>query len=371
MFKFFFKHKSISNVSAFIYLWVVYQLILLPFSSDIGYSFNIFLKVNLTLFLFLAAFKIGSVNIEWPKLVNSIVFILVLFVLYTIVNSVFKLTPAQYVKEGEESDFSTGGIAGSSLFTISYVLLFLPLIVSHVSPFKKKIVIFFGIIAFVILLLSLRRTTIIILIIGYLIHIFFARKYIGRAIGIAFFVLLALFILFPFFYPMLESRFELRSDRFEEDAYLNEGRFIETVYITDEVFTFEDIKYSFFGKEIWNSVGNYAGGFYGNRQIHVDYMNILNGSGLLGLTLYLLIFIVMFIEYLKVKPPNSNKNLNNNYTLLIKSTFISFFIAILLTSFSGQMYGITHRGISLTVLGLCLGYLRNEKVKVKQNLPLK
>ena len=47
-----------------------------------------------------------------------------------------------------------------------------------------------------------------------------------------------------------------RSDRFTEDFYENEGRYIETKLVWDEVFHL--ILYTkSFGKEMFNSPGNY------------------------------------------------------------------------------------------------------------------
>lgn len=352
---FYLRYRSKTPIEKTIILWTSLQILLLPMSSNVFYSFNVFLKTNLTLYLFLIAHRLGFEKVKFYKIGNGTVLILVLFIVNTIINTYFGIGVVVYGKDDSGYDFSTGSVYGSTLTVISYCLLIIPVIKNHIN-LKGIYLSIMGVISVIFLALSMRRTTIILLVAGFLIYLFILNRYFTKTF---FYIILMILIIigsFPYYQDTLLKGIEARSSRFEEGALENEARWLETIAVYSDILSFRDVKYSLLGKEIWNSPGNYGDiKIFGDRQIHVDYTNIINGMGIIGLAVYLLIFIQMlycFIRYY-IRIKHKTKELR-----FIAACFIVFLVTISLNSLSGQMYAITHRAFALVTLGLILGYIK-------------
>jgi hypothetical protein len=268
----------------------------------------------------------------------------------------FQLGDALY---SEESNFRVGNFDDSwNLFT--YSVLLAPFAMHFLKERKLKIFLFIGsIINGILVFISIKRIAIIGLLSGNLIRILFVRK----SLRLFYSILLVLIVsvtAFQFFKDTIFKRMDARSNRFEEGAFEREGRYLETQYVWDEVFSFDDPIKSVFGLEGFNSVGNYANGLFGERQLHVDYNLIVNTNGLLGLFLYFSIFIQMAVKFFVYK-----KRITNDYRTesMLMSVFWMLLINQFISSFAGQMYHISYRMIVFVFLGSILGYFyKNHKV---------
>ena len=131
----------------------------------------------------------------------------------------------------------------------------------------------------------------------------------------------------------LETRIESRQDKFsgsQIDVMKEENRFLETIAVWTEVIQFKKPTKAIFGGEAFNSIGNYGGGVFKNRQLHVDYNLIVNTIGVVGLFLYLNIFFSIYL-YTKNKNYFSIKKfLHNIYG------FIALFYLQFITSLGGK-----------------------------------
>lgn len=96
--------------------------------------------------------------------------------------------------------------------------------------------------------------------------------------------------------------------------------------------------------------------------LHVDYSVILNGSGLVGITLWIIILIAVFRKgryYLKL----FNKD---NRCPFLKPTFYSILAGQMLMSISGTIQGYSIRIYIWLYLGAIIGTLHGEWIKHKQ-----
>lgn len=166
--------------------------------------------------------------------------------------------------------------------------------------------------------------------------------------------MIVVFSTLPLYSDLLSSRLGARSDRFEEGSLQKEGRFLESFIVWEEVFSFKKPSKSIFGLEAFNSVGNYGGGSFGVRNLHVDYNLIVNTIGLLGFMLYFKVFLEIYSNYRKVK-----KNITVTSDLIkMQKTYIMILLFVpFFTSLGGQMYAITFRMIIFIYLGANLGSL--------------
>lgn len=140
---------------------------------------------------------------------------------------------------------------------------------------------------------------------------------------------------------MLIDRMEARSRIFESDSYEKEYRYLETFYVWDKVYQFDNPLEVIFGLEGFNSTGNYANGRFGDRQLHVDYNLIPNTIGIFGMFLYVYMFTFYFNK--------SRIYINRENILTLYPPLI--LVLLMFTSIAGQMYLVTFRSIGFLLFG--------------------
>lgn len=349
-------YKShIRHYSAII-IFLFYCFAQLIFVTDFEKSIGITLKICIPISSFIIGYWLFSNLEQLRRLSKSLIFVYLILILNFILSQFFQLGEALY---SEESNFRVGNFDDSwNVFT--YSVLMAPFAMHFLTKRKLKIYLYIGsIINGILVFISIKRIAIIGLLSGNLIRILFVRKSLRLFYSILIVSIVSL-TAFQFFKDTIIKRMEARSNRFEEGAFEREGRYLETQYVWDEVFSFEDPAKSVFGLEGFNSVGNYANGLFGERQLHVDYNLIVNTNGLLGLFLYFNIFIQMAVKFYVYR-----KRITIDYRTesLLMSTFWMLLINQFISSFAGQMYHISYRMIVFVFLGSILGfYYKNNSV---------
>ncbi len=348
-----FKYVEIKRFMIPMYLFFIYLLILISFSSDFFYSAQIYIKTLIPALFLPISFSFIK-DIDHLKKFNKILILLIcLYLINFIIANIFKLGRTAYGKEGFFSLY-VGNVFTEGLNSIAYILVILPLIL-YLNKRHKKFVIFLGVLAFVALLLNLKRISILAVFIGYFFLIFFSKRksYFIKSIVP---IILLLLILYPFYKEPLQYQFLNRSSRFTEDFYENEGRYIETKLVWNEVFSFNFIPQSLFGKEMFNSPGNYGGGVFGERPLHMDYNSLLFGSGILGLLFYFYYNIAILNYFLKLKKHLPSKN---NLINIMNATFIAIFLMSFIISISGSFGSVVFTTVRSIYLGAILGIYNN------------
>jgi hypothetical protein len=277
-----------------------------------------------------------------------------LLIINYIVSNYFNIGYSVY---SDSDDFLVGNLRDNwNVFT--YTLLCVPFIISIRNIFNKKnyMLIFLSLIVGIILLLSIKRIAIVGLILGLLVYIYYNFEF-GKVFKSLTIVSFFIFSFFPFYSEILFSRLVARSDRFEEGSLEEEARYMETIYVWKESLSFESPIQSIFGLEAFNSVGNYASGSFGDRNLHVDYNLIVNTIGLFGLFLYLYLFYKIYYFFNQcIRFVSFGSIIDDNF----KGLFYSLLFTQFITSFAGQIYGITFRSIIFFFLGLIFGFYFNS-----------
>lgn len=348
-----FKYVEIKRFMIPMYLFFIYLLILISFSSDFFYSAQIYIKTLIPALFLPISFSFIK-DIDHLKKFNKILILLIcLYLINFIIANIFKLGRTAYGKEGFFSLY-VGNVFTEGLNSIAYILVILPLIL-YLNKRHKKFVIFLGVLAFVALLLNLKRISILAVFIGYFFLIFFSKRksYFIKSIVP---IILLLLILYPFYKEPLQYQFLNRSSRFTEDFYENEGRYIETKLVWNEVFSFNFIPHSLFGKEMFNSSGKYGGGIFGERYLHVDYNSLLFGAGIFGLLFYFYYNVIILKYFLRLKKKFQYKD---NTINMMNATFIAVFLMSFIISFSGSFGLVIFTSIRSIYLGAILGIYNN------------
>lgn len=337
-------------------VYLSYCLVQLFFVSDFEKSLSITLKICIPIASFIIGYRLFSSLEQLRKLSISLIFVYFILILNFGISQFYQLGNALY---SEESNFRVGNFDDSwNVFTYSVLMAPFSLFFLRNNKLGKSLIYIGSIINGILVFISIKRIAIIGLFSGNIIRVLFIKKNIKLFYSIVF-VCLTGFIAFQYLEDAIMSRIEARSNRFEEGAIEREGRYLETQYVWDEIFSFENPAKSLFGLEGFNSVGNYANGLFGDRQLHVDYNLIANTTGLVGLFLYIFLFVQMSIRfYYLVK----YLKLNNDIDILLKSVFWMLLINQFITSLGGQMYHMSYRIIVFLFLGTIMGYFSKKQL---------
>jgi len=339
---FFFKRRT-NFYDLVLIILLGYSTVLFFFSSDPGLSVRFGLRVFVALILFSIAYR-ANVNRDFLiKIVSKFPAYLVCFIVYTLLSNVLGFGMVTY----DDSSFITGFLFGSDLLIISFFIIFVVHYRKEISVNKYLI---YGsvIISFLILLFTLRRTTVFVVIFGVFFLNLSPKNFIKTAIPLSLILVFSSILIFQS--ELFQQRFQARSEKVSIDSLEEELRYLETYIVLEEIFSFEDLSKSIFGEQLFNSAGYYGNGVFGRRIIHIDYWQWLNGSGILGLSIYLLLLFVIFIFYTKVKLPPKDKRL-----------FLFLYVVQYIISFSGQMYIISFRALIFMFMGLLLASNRKKK----------
>ena len=336
--------RKIVVLNIWMTIYLLYVLLLVPFSSNFVESMQGYLSVFASMLLFPVGFYFIRNYSELKVLNTSMIVLASIFVINSLISSVFGLGFDYY-----GGGVTLGGFITSKLFSASLFLVLLPVILPLTDKTIPKIyIILISGLVFVFLLLSMRRTSIFIPVFGFILYFIFSQK---KMLSIATFSVFAFMLLFayPFYKDALENQFRARRETLEETSLDQEYRYKEAFIVVSE--TFSDLKTGLFGKEIFNSSGNYNQGKWGTRPIHIDYDLILHGSGIIGLILYLMIFADIFFKYVRY----ASSVPNDLYMNELKSLFKILLILILLISFNGGMLQLSYRATIFLYLGALLG----------------
>lgn len=358
---------KLNNLTYSVLLFIVYICILFPFASDLIYSLSVSSKVFISLLMLPIGYSFIQSRYSMLALSNNIYLTFFIIVAGAIINNILNVGGYTYVDIG----FDEGGLeANGNLLT--FVLLLAPLYL-HIQPKKLKLITFYILFVaiFIMMLLMFRRTAIMVFFFGYSIFILNYGQF-RKSVKILILTAVVLVALFPLYGAGVLLKYEMRAEqgRFKIETLLeSEARARETPAIWSEIFSFDNMRKSFFGGEAFNSVGMYGGGSFGGRMAHIDYNNILISNGIVGLLLYLNIYFQMYRSYRKAKKTAQNPNYR-----IYKAVFWVLFMSSLLTSMSGMMYSITFRSIVFLYLGAILATLNvaeNDNFEIMQINKLK
>jgi hypothetical protein len=357
-----FKYNKYYIHTKLIYVYIIYIFVLVFFSSNIFYSLKIVLKSFTPLFYFGAAIVFVNDYKDLNRLFKSMIILGYLFIANMIISTIFNLGGGNYSKD--ETEFlQTGNVYSEGLNSMGYYLIMIPAII-QVYPFKsyfrKLAAIFSAIGIFIILLLVMKRGALLVVLIGYLVILYFAEfKQKRKLVRILVLSSAVLILTFPLYENLLLSRYNVRKDRMQMNSYKTEGRFTENTLVINDIFYSGNTMWLLFGHDVLNSPGNYGGGAFGSRQLHNDYAQVLNGSGLTGLCLYLLMNISILIFYLRLKRRILLLGLFGGREKLLNVIFWAFFLAYFALGISGSISSLVYNVIRFMFLGAIIGVFKN------------
>jgi len=363
IFTFFHFFKLIKPIKLFnvVLFFVFYLTFLVAFSSDIYYSLsNLAATYIWVLILPISFLSINSIS-KYKKLLNSIAFIAILYILNIILSTSLGIIGKSYSRE----IFEVGNVFTEGLNSMAYLLVASPLLI-HLNPKYRKWIILLSIIIFILVFVQLKRISIIAILVGIMIHLVYSQNRSNIFFGLIFSLLL-IFVAYPVFESTLNKQLAARERRLTTQNLEEEGRYQETFIVIDEIIYQPNPFVFFFGKEIFNSPGNYANGRFGRRQIHNDYNVILHGSGLIGLLLFIFWPVPLFLFYKKIKRIAKYEFKDKKLFDYISVTFVIFLIIGYVLSISGGITAILFNSIRVAIMGASLRILYEHYLIFNKN----
>jgi len=350
--------KNKSDYST-IYLYSLYVLFLLAFSSDFEYSLKIYLKVFTSIWLFPVSIYLikdyNALNLFTKKTFPLVGIYLLNFILMNILGIGLK---------GYGDAVTTGNLFTEGLNTISYVIVLTPLIILFNKKRENNKYIFLTIVILLITqIVTLKRISIVASTLGLLLYLIFSRdraKYLVNIVIVMVFIAIA----FPIFEDVLEQQMINRDSQLVVGNLEQEARYKEYLEVNRKIFSFNDISISLFGEEVFNSQGIYGDNaiFGPDRQIHNDFSRILHDTGIIGFIFYFVLqikILILFISYFK----KSYQYVDSKLLYTLRGVFLSVFILGFIFMFSGGIDGTLFQAYRYVLLGGIVGYFKNKQIE--------
>ena len=339
-------------VSRSILLLSIYLLLLIPFSSDPYYSLHAgYMRMIPHMLLFLVAFKYFKSFSELYKLVRLYALLISPLVLNFILGQLYSVGHSAYVEGTLYLGYARIGITNLVSILILPSLLFL-----HWNKRKSiRIATYaFIFICLAFVLLVMKRTGIIALFIGFFVYFIYMPQKPKTFIKISI-VAVIIFAGFTFtgtldniFRPRYEARVGERRPIEEE------GRTRDIQYSIKE-FIEGDIWHRLFGSEVFNSKQYFGPKYYGrSRMIHGDLTKIFYGAGIVGLFLYVNVFVALFVSFRKMfKYLKKSKD-----AYIVRAVFNGVLSAYFIMLLPGA--GQTSTSLAFLILGAIMGSCYHE-----------
>lgn len=364
LFLFMIKYYPKERVSLYILLYILFYFVLVFLSSNVFESFYNYLKFFIGIVMFpLGYYFVNSYN-RFQTLTKYYFIALLLFLVNLLIANIFKLGTSDYL---DDSFYFGAGRVNTTKNMI--ILLFVSINLIPMLTRKQKLYfIAVLVVAAFITLVGIKRSVLLSFSVGAILFLLYNRAKHGslKIILAGTFGALMLFLVYPKAFDLFEARFEARGQSVElsDEAIEKEGRVGEFQEVL-QTWVDGGIKHKLIGSDLFNDRQ-----FFGvKRMLHVDYSVILNGSGLVGIILWIIILLAVFRKgkhYLKL--------FNNDSRFpFLKPAFYSILAAQILMSISGTIQGYALRAFIWLYLGAIIGTLRGElwlRSKEEKNLVL-
>ncbi len=340
--------KSSKNLFTPLFITIIYSSFLLFFSSEIYSSVIEFSKYATTLLFLPVAYYLINSKEKLKEFINSVYIILPLYTLFVLISNLYKVGSIRY--SNENAEVFRVALGDAKLYAPAILVGMLPILIKNNLIVRKKIYALFGLINFLLLILTMRRTAVFIIIFIPLFYYVLSgniKTIVTTSVGVGLFLLIS----FPLIQDQFNDRLSERNYLTESDySYEKEGRYLELGLVLNTFYNSDNIFNYLFGVEAFYTLGNY--GFISkDRPIHSDYTYILFSTGIIGLILYVFIYANISRRIMRVKNELYLKGLKNDYKL-----FITLLILVIIIGVSGNIWAITFKSFTFSVLGAFLGF---------------
>lgn len=324
-------------------IFAVYLFILCWFSSEQTTSLYIYNKVVITILMFVVGFQAFNSPDRFFWLLRSVVICLFILELYFVYSNLTGV--------GRKTYFDDSILFGESGVNLTKAMVIFLLVIPiylrlETNPRISIFVLILFLTGILIVLLGMKRSAILAMIFGFLVYVLLT-PYKSRLIQFLPVILVLSLITSPIYLPIIEKRFESRQQlvsmsykQLQESE--TEGRLLEVQFTIDEALE-AGIDRLLFGFDVFLKKD-----FKGHkRMLHVDYMNMLGGAGIVGLILFLFVYYKIFQLANRIRKKLVNHlQVNEMFATICALIGVQAFLSI-----GGTMQGVNLRGYILFLLG--------------------
>ena len=344
-----------------IYLYLLFILMLILNTSTEYYeSLRMFAKYAIAMLAFPAGFNLIHSKEAYKNLERVVVVFMFLFIVNYILSSIFHLGGAN-VSYGGDTSIETGNLFDEALYLNVCTMILTPLLLMSSRRMKlyKLLMVLLCIIISIVCLKRMVIVCVLLAIITYLVLNFFMNARYGKltnregkhfhlSLAGKFIIIVSALVMAVMYSGIFMDQLEARADELRRRLE-DETRVEEMSAIYEDFFNNEDGSVALFGKETFNTVGTYANGSFGDRMIHTNFGIMLNGTGFIGLSFYILVnffFLFIFIKVchrkLLVAEPAARK---------MCIAYLSLWLVYNVASFSGTIWLTIYPAFSFLVQG--------------------
>ena len=345
----------INKPTVAILILVLYLFVLTLMSDNSGQSVYMYLRFFIASIMFPVGYYFVNSYNRFKKFWMTLLGVLAIFIISIVVFNVFKLGASDYL----EGSFYFGEFGVNITKNLVVFLMTAP--VFYLLVKKKRWRLLAHLLysaALIIAILGVKRSALLAIIGGVLTYaIFSPRK--GRTFKLALGALLMIFLASFFYEDIFWERFDARQEKVSMtvgELDEREGRIMEISFILDR-FKKAPLAEKIFGTDIF--IGRDFFGTGRLRLIHVDYMGMLAGAGIIGLFLFIYSYIVIFLESKKYYSLTPKSMLARE----LYATLCALIVVQAMLAIGGTITGIDLRGIILMILGAIMGYLKGEALE--------
>jgi len=331
-------------------------------SSNLILSLEMTTKTSIGLVMFIVGRSFFSNYLYYSVLLKYFLFLYVLLVVSVGISNITGIGMAGYGENTSSTSsvyFGDIGVAITKLLVLP--ILITPVFLRFMRERKWKItVLVTTCFAIIITLIAFKRSSTIAFIGGILIYAVFLNKK-------TFFTYLLsagllLIISFPFYQNQLITSYNNRSKQLygiskSAESIEQEARYWETLAVFN-AFNNDGVKHQLIGSELFNEFEY----FKTRRMLHIDFIAVLNGSGAIGLILFVSISLVIFFQGY-----NSFFMANDDLSKLISISIMSIIVFSILISLGGSIRSFDFRGPIFLYLGASIGLLSNKNFNLNKS----
>lgn len=357
----------------FVYLYIIFLVLLVIIqSSDYLYSFANLVKYIMGLMCLPIGFNILSSTSKYKEFQKTGISCLMIYVINIFLANIFDWRNSDGLYSVDGLRF--GNLFGDSMYENAYLVASLFLLLTFFSKYKKGIILLL-VACSILVIINMKRTTIAVLIIGLVAYLilYFKDNTLKKQLSLIHLKYLKYFLIMfiisiPFSYSYMKVNYDARQKQFAKarEDITNEGRVAEFLVISNDIFCSNKISLFLFGKETFNLVGTYGNGSFGGRQIHNDYSKLINGTGVIGLFFWILIFcrLITWMQYLR----KTNSCDKGKIGAILYPLYFSFIIIYCISMTSGVMDAVLSSSFFYASLGGMLRYFYNRNLWYREML---
>jgi uncharacterized membrane protein len=331
-----------------IYIFLGFLFILLPLSTNYFVTYQEYIKLTASLLMY----PVGYWFVNSKRRFNKIAFVYVISAIILIVIFIF-LQIFQIGKPAyHQVNSSVLLLGGSRGIYVANLLAYSGILILYLMTNNKEakfhwLYKYILLLSLVIVIIIFRRSALIALVFGIIVFLFFTKRkyaYTKYIVGI----MILLIIASPFYFPHLEKMYQVRNF---QGTYSGEhaGRVSDVMHAYSSV-TNSGIPYIIIGS---TNPFNYSRSHNVGRRMQDDYAVLFYSSGLIGLSLFFLIFA--YIWYAAYKKQKILRRTYKKQDLLGLMT--ALIIASLIVSLANQLWVVTSFSYIMLLLGSIQGYM--------------